>query len=125
MPVSSISSLNSWGVYIVSAVAIVLMLTPQLTALARASRESADWRYLDGVRTMLDSLEPGVAVNLTSPPGFAPDPVHLGGHQMSTSYGTGTLVFNTTWALPSITISPSSNYRLCLCGGEVVVTRIG
>jgi len=125
MPVSSTSSLNSWGVYIISAVALVLVLTPQLTALGRASRESADWRYLDGVRMMIDSLGPGIVVNLTSPSGLAPDPVSLDGHQLSTSYGDGTLVFNTKWALPSVTISPSSQYRLTLSRGDVVVSQIG
>lgn len=125
MPVSSVSGMNSWGLYLVSAVALVLVLTPQLSGLARASREAADWRFLDGVRAVADSLQPGVVVNLTFSSPLAPDPLQLGAHRLSSDYGGGTISLPSRWALPNATLYPSLHYLLWLSGSRVMVTQTG
>ncbi len=125
MPASSFSSMNSWGLYLVAAVALVLILTPQLTALTRSSREAADWRYMDGVRYAVDSLQPGIAVNLTSFTPFALDPISFHGNEMICDYGRGTVTLTSRWPLPDLVLSPSSHYVLSLAGGKVAVAQAG
>jgi hypothetical protein len=117
--------MNSWGLYLISALALVLMLTPQLTALASDSRESSDWRYLDGVREVVDSLRPGVSVNLTLVSPTPPDEIHLSGRHLSCDYGGGSLTMATEWPLSNATLSPNSRYILWLGGGIVMVKLVG
>jgi hypothetical protein len=125
LPASSVSGMNSWGLYLISAVALVLMLTPQLTALASDSRESSDWRYMDGIREVVNSIQPGVSLNLSLVSPMAPDEIRLSGHHLSCDYGRGTLNMVTDWSLSDAIISPNSRYVLWLSGGTVMVTRIG
>lgn len=115
--------MNSWGLYIFASVALVLLFTPQLDGVARDARESADWRNVDGVRAVIDSLRPGVAVLFTYGGSFAPDDVRLGGHLVSCPDGNGTISMPVTWPLPNVTLSPSVRYRLALVLGVVRVTR--
>jgi hypothetical protein len=117
--------LNSWGVYLVAAVVLVLVLSPQLSALAASSRESADWRYLDGVREAVDSLRPGVSVAIALNSPLSPDPIRLGGRMVACSYGGVSLALATRWSLPSVTLIPSSVYLLSLQGDMVTVKRVG
>lgn len=122
MPASSITSLNSWGLYIFASVALVLLFIPQLGGVASDARESADWRNLDGVRAVIDSLRPGVTVLMTYGSPDTLDDVHLGGHLVSCSDGNGTISMPVTWALPNATLSPSEPYRLALAFGTVTVS---
>ena len=123
MPASSISGLNSWVLYISGWTALVLLLTPQLAGGAKDARASADWRNVDGVRAVVDSLRPGLAVLLISVSSGSPDEVRLGGHLVSCPDGNGTVTMTVTWALPNITLAPSVLYRLTLASGVVVVTQ--
>lgn len=125
MPASSVSGMNSWGLYLISAVALVLMLTPQLTALAADSRESSDWRYMDGIREVLNSIQPGVSLNLSLVSPMAQDEIRLSGHRLSCDYGSGTLTMVTDLPLSDAILSPNSRYVLWLSGGTIMVKQIG
>ena len=123
MPASSVSGLNSWGLYVFASVALVLLFAPQLRGVASDARESADWRNVDGVRAVIDSLRPGMSVLFTYGPSFAPDDVRLEGHLVSCPDGNGTISMPVVWALPNITLSPSARYHLALVLGVVRVTQ--
>jgi hypothetical protein len=103
---------------------LVLLLTPELTGVARASRDSADWRNVDGVRAAIDSLRPGVTALFAFGEGGAADDIRLSGHQISCSDGNGTISMPVTWALPNDTLSPSLQYRLSLADGVLVVQGV-
>ncbi|MDG6985188.1 MAG: hypothetical protein JRM73_00380 [Nitrososphaerota archaeon] len=125
MPASSVSALDSWGVYLVAAAALVLMLSPSLAATAKASREGADLRYLEGVRAVLASLRPGVGVEFSFG-GWPPsDPITMDGNALTCSYGGGALELNSSRALPGMTLYPGVLYLAQLSSGAVEVTRVG
>jgi hypothetical protein len=117
--------MNSWGLYIVSSVALVLVIAPQLGSLTRDSREGIDWRNVDGIRSVVNSLGPGVLVNLSFGRTSAEDPVVLRGLSFSCAYGNGTIVLPSRWPLPNMTLLPGHHYRLWLSGEEVQVIEAG
>jgi hypothetical protein len=123
MPASSIASLNSWGLYIFASVALVLLFTPQLGGVAKDAREGADWRNVDGVRAVIGSLRPGIAILFAYGPSDAPDDIHIGGHLVSCSDGNGTISMLVKWVLPDVTLLPSVQYRLALVLGAVTVKQ--
>jgi hypothetical protein len=125
LPAASVSSLNSWAVYLLSALGLLLMVSPQLVGTVHDSRESADWRNLDGVRAAVDALAPGEVINLTYGSMSTSDPIRLAGHQLSCSYGNGTLAFASRWQLPDLNLTASTFYLVWLSGGEVQVARAG
>lgn len=117
--------MNSWGVYLLAAAALVGVLAPQLVGVATLSREAADWRCADGVRAAIDTLRPGMSVVLSFGAWPTDDPVRLGGRAVSIDYGNGTVTFPVQWQVPTLTLSPSASYRAWLAGGEVQVTPVG
>lgn len=125
MPASSVGALNAWGVYLIASAALILVLSPMLTGAARDSREGADWRTADGVRAVLDSLRPGITLDMSFGVSSSADPLRLRGHLISCDYGGGTISLPTRWALPDVTLSPLVNYAVRVSGGEVLVVRSG
>ena len=123
MPASSIAGLNSWGIYIFASVALVLCLTPQLGGVAKDARESADWRNVDGVRVVIDSLRSGITVLMAYGSSDTMDDVRLGGHFVSCSDGNGTVSMSVEWVLPNMTLFPAIQYRLTLALGIVTVNQ--
>ena len=123
MAASSVSGMNSWGLYISASVALVMLFSPLLAGVSNDARESADWRNVDGVRAVIDSLRPGVTVALTYGSSTFSDDVSLGGHLVACHAGNGTVSMAVIWALPNITLSPSSLYHLTLDLGKVTVTK--
>ena len=119
------SAIDSWGVYIVAAAALLLMLSPLLVATARDSREGADARYLDGVRVVLASLQPGEGVRFSFGGWPSSDPIRLDGHALTCSYGYGNLELTVSRALPDLTLYPGVLYFAYLDGGAVGVYRVG
>ena len=111
--------------YLLSAFALVLLLSPQLTGLVGDSRKGADWRTLDGVRAAVDALRPGVTLNLTYTSISPEDAVRLDGHSFMISYGNGTFSLPSRYVLPNLTLSSSAPHLLWLEGGRVVVTDLG
>ena len=117
--------MNSWAIYLLSAVALLLLVSPQLAGAVLESRESSDWRNVDGVRAAVDALRPGVMVNLTY--GTAPtnDQIELRGLQLSCAYGNGTIVFPSRWPLTNANLTASAHYLIWLSDGQVEVGRTG
>jgi hypothetical protein len=124
MPASSLGGLNGWGVYLLAALVLVLILTPQLTGVARDSRASADWRILDGIRATVDSLRPGVRVVLSYGIAQLSDPVLLRGHEMTCFDGNGAISMRVAWALPNATLLPGTVYAFSLLSGSVSMARV-
>jgi len=112
-------------VYLISAAAIVLLLTPELEGLVVESRKGADWRTLDSVRAAVDALRPGVVLNLTYGSLSAQDSVRLSGRLFTISYGNGTFSLPSRWLLPNETLHASVPHLLWLEGGKVVVASPG
>lgn len=123
MPASSLGASNSWGVYLLASAALLLLLTPQLAAVAKDSRESADWRNLDGVRAAVDSLRPGIALVFSYGLVKVSDPLRLMGHLVTCYDGNETLSATVRWMLPNATLLPSVRYGLSLAQGGVVVVQ--
>ena len=111
--------------YLLSAVGLLLLLSPQLTGTVRDSRESSDWRNLDGVRQAVDGLRPGIMINLTYGSMSTVDQVELRDVQFSCSYGNGTVTFPSRWPLPNVNLTASAHYLVWLSGGQVQVSRTG
>ncbi len=123
MTASSFGGLNAWGVYLFAAAVLVLLFTPQLAAVSRESREAADWRYLDGIRAVVDSLHPGVSVILSYGLAGISDSVRLSGQSVSCFDGNGTLSMPVAWRLPNVSLAAGAHYRLSLAQGVVEVER--
>ena len=119
MPASSLGSLNSWWVYLLASAALVLLFTPQLAGVATDSRAVADWRNLDGVRAVIDSLRPGLTLQFSFGAGGFSDSIRLGGHTVSSFDGNGTISMAVVWALPNVTLVPSARNSLSLAQGLV------
>jgi hypothetical protein len=106
-----------------AALAMTLVLSPALTSAAKDSRQGADWRILDGVRSVLDSLRPGfTAFLIFGAPGTS-DSIHLGGHRISISYGGGSILQGSKWTLVNATLLPGVAYRVWLAGGIAQVAN--
>jgi hypothetical protein len=125
VPASSVSALNSWGTYMVAAVALLLMLSPALAGATRDSREGADLRNLDGVREVLSTLQPGVSLLFSFGAWPGSDPLSISGYTLSCSYGGGTIELTSARLLPDITLYPGVQYLAYLGAGEVTVVQAG
>jgi hypothetical protein len=106
-----------------AALAMILVLSPALTSAAKDSREGADWRILDGVRSVLDSLRPGFMAFLTFGVSGSSDSIHIGGHQISISYGSGSILLGSKWILANATLLPGVAYRVWLANGMAQVAK--
>jgi hypothetical protein len=123
MPVSSLSSLNSWGTYIIAGLALMLVLAPTVESAAYDSREGVDYRNADGVRAVIDSLRPGVSVSFTFGSSSSNDPLRVVGDTIVVSYGRGTVSLQTTWTLPNETLFATVAYVASIDGGVAEVSR--
>jgi hypothetical protein len=113
--------LNSWGVYMTAALALLLFLSPALSASARDSREGVDLRNVDGVRAVLSSLQPGVSVRFSFGASASSDPIAVQGHEISSFYGSGYVRASCVCQLPDETLRPAVPYLAYLSGGVVVL----
>ena len=125
MPASSTSALNAWGVYLVASVALVGLLAPALTGLAADSREASDLRVADGIRSVINSLQPGTSIELSYGTWSTSDHFQLDGKQISVGYGRGTIILPVKWGLPNVTLVPDVLYHAWLVGNEVEVAAVG
>ena len=115
--------MNSWGVYLASAFALVLIMSPQLSRLTSESRESSDFRNLDGVRAVLDELQHGERAVVSFGSWIGGDPIRLRVTQISCDYGSGVVSMDVRWQLPDATLYPGVNYVIELSGSTVGVTQ--
>jgi len=125
MPVSSVSAQNSWGVYLLASFSLLAIMSSQMSGVAQTSREGADLRCADGVQSIVDSLHPGITVELSIDAWPGADPVHLEGRTISVDYGQGSIALPVVWPLSNSTISPSLSYLVWLAGGVVQVKPLG
>ena len=124
MPSTTIAAEGSWGAYLAAAAALLLVITPAISAAARASRAGADWRYADGVRAVLDSLSPGVTVRFSYGSAPSADEILLAGDTVSIYDGVGFIAFETSHPVPTMFLRPTVSYSAELVGGEVEVSRV-
>ena len=100
-------------------------LTPQLIRATQDSREGCDYRLADGIRSVLDSLHPGTVVTFSFTGWSTGDSAHLTGHAVSFEAGNWTVVMQTRYALPNVTLAPGIEYQVWLEGDSVRVNEPG
>ena len=124
MPASSIGVMNSWGVYLTASAFLILLLTPALYKTSNNARVASDWREVDGVTKVINTLRPGLSVQLNLRMNST-DSVRLQGYLVSCDDGSGALTEKSIWFLPSYILVHGISYDLKLDGSRVEVTRTG
>jgi hypothetical protein len=112
--------MNSWGVYLIASAALILILAPALQKITSDARIASDWREIDGVSRIIDSLRPGMTVHLKLG-SDTKDAIRLHGNEISCYDGTGVLVRNSRWLLPDYTFLPGIGYIISLGTTQVEV----
>jgi hypothetical protein len=125
MPASSVSSLTSWGLYLLATVALLAILSPMLSGSFQSARVGADSRNLDGVRSVLDGLRPGMRITFSFGEATGSDPIRIEGHLISCTSAAGKMTVPSRWGLPSMIVLPSVAYTAQLEGGSVKVVGPG
>ena len=123
MPASTVSAMNSWGVYLIASAALVLILAPSLQKISSDTRVASDWREIDSVRRIIDSLRPGMTVHLRLG-SDAKDTISLHGYEILCDDGAGMLLRNSRWLLPDYSLLPGVGYVLSL-GTTRVEVKMG
>ncbi len=124
MPAVSISSMMSWGVYLIAAIALVGLLAPGLARAYQASTMSADIKVMKGVCDILGSLGPGTKAQLR---------FQLYGPEKSLEISDGTIFLSDDSGAhqpcikgePPITLDSGVQYEAYLHNGTVTVRSIG
>lgn len=125
MPASSVSSLTSWGLYLLATVALLAIVSPMLSGSVQSARVGADSRNLDGVRAVLDGLRPGMSMTFSFGEGTGSDPIRLEGHQISCTSAVLKMIVPSRWGLPNMILLPSVAYHVQLEGVYVKVVGPG
>ena len=121
MPASSVSSLTSWGLYLLATAVLLAILSPMLASSFQSSTAAADSRNIDGIRAVFDSLQPGIKMTFSFGEATGSDPIQIGGHLISCDSALGKEGVNSRWGLPTMTLLPSIVYSAQLEGGNLVV----
>jgi len=100
-------------------------LSPQLTAATQDSREGYDYRIADGIRSVIDSLRPGMLVAFSFGTWSISDSAQLAGHTISITGGNWKVIMSTRYSLPNVTLLPSAQYQVWLEGNSVRVSGPG
>ncbi|HEV2138243.1 MAG TPA: hypothetical protein VGR53_05330 [Nitrososphaerales archaeon] len=125
MPASSVSSMTSWGLYLLATAALLAILSPMLSGSFQSSTGGADSRNLDGVRAVFDALQPGIRMTFSFGEATGSDPIRIGGHLISCGSAVGNTAVSSRWGLPIMTLLPSVVYSAQLEGGHVKVVGPG
>ena len=125
MPASSVSSLTSWGLYLLAMVALLAIVSPMLSGSVQSARVGADSRNLDGVRAVLDGLRPGMKLTFSFGEASGSDPIRIEGHLISCTSAAGKMAVPSRWGLPSMVLLPSVAYSVELEGVLVKVVGNG
>jgi hypothetical protein len=118
------AAMNSWGVYLIASASLILLLAPTIYKTSNNARIASDWREVDGVRTVIDSLRPGLSVQVKLWMNST-DAIRLQGYQISCNDGSGILTGRSAWLLPDYTLVHGTRYLLTLDGSRVEVTQVG
>lgn len=105
-----------------AALALLLFFSPALVSASRDSREGVDLRNIDGVRAVLSSLRPGVVARFSFGTS-ANDPITVRGHEITCSYGAGSVEVYSS-AAADATLLPSVTYLAYISGGAVVIRSV-
>jgi hypothetical protein len=97
------------------------MVAPMVADSSQAARIGADSRNLDGVKTVLDNLSPGMTATLVFEGSTGSDPIRIEGHSISCTSGSGKMMVFSKWELPSMDLQPSVVYSIQLEGNSVRV----
>jgi hypothetical protein len=122
LPATSTESLMSWGVYLLAAGGILIVLMPTVTTVGSMSSAAMAKGEVQGVADVLDSLRPGMTVVFTAGPGAG---ITLAGHEISEKTSAGVFNASCTWGLPYLQLAPGGTYSARLSGGSVLVVPHG
>lgn len=111
--------------YLIASAALIGVLMPQLVGATQDSREGSDYRFADGIRSVLDSLRPGTVVTFSFGSGSMGDSARLDGNEIIFTYGNGTVSLQTQYDLPNVTLVPGVSYQVWLKGNQVGVSEAG
>ena len=122
MPVASISESLSWGMYVASAMMLVLALMPAIQGTLNFTVQAESVAVADGMAGVLNALRPGVVsvVSFESPWGNLT--VNLSGHLETVRYGGTELREYCRWSLPGVVLYPGRLYYARLADGAVKVS---
>ncbi len=126
LPAASISSMMSWGVYLIAAMAMVGLLAPGLARTYQASTLSADIKAMKGVCDILGSLAPGTEALLR---------FQLYGPEKTLEISDGTIFLSNDSGVPppqpcikgepTLSLDSGVQYEAYLHNGTVTVRSIG
>lgn len=124
MPASVVGSQLSWAVYLFAAAGLILVVSPGMTGILSASRQSADLRVLDGLSVVVDSLKPGLVLNFTVPASLH-GRIVLQGNNVYIVSSNSTQTVRTAEGFQPAVLLPGHAYSLAVSGGRVRATSIG
>lgn len=125
MPTVAVSSQLSDAVYLVSIIALSVLLARPVFLVFAASQQRGAEAVASGLGGMIDSMSPGTTVvaSLATYPGVQLS-VTLSGTTVAASFGKTTATAGVRWELQRATLSPGETYSFTLRGGEVLVAQV-
>ncbi|MBI3841532.1 MAG: hypothetical protein HY297_06260 [Thaumarchaeota archaeon] len=117
--------LSSWGAYVVATGVLVAAMSPVFVGVLSSSVIGSGFRYLDGVRSVLDSLRPGMTVSFSYGYKGFPGEIRLEGWGLTFQSGGANVSFPSHWFLPDIALVPGTSYSAHLTGASVEVDGSG
>ena len=125
MPASVLGSQFSWALYLFAAAGLVVVLSPSLSGTAAVSRHGAELRVLEGVRSVLEGVGPGVHADFSLGSYGTTEAIVLHGHVLSLVDGNSTLSLACSASLGNATLSLPGSYEAVAKGGVVEVSPLG
>jgi hypothetical protein len=124
LPASSISAAVSWGVYIASAFALLLLLGPILGSIPLAVNEKSGSATVESLVLLVDSLSPGMTVIVRFGPAIGGANYTLQGHTLTFAEGAEAFQGFTRPLLQNATVEAGSLCRVWLASGIVHVANL-
>lgn len=122
MPVSALSALDSWGVYMLSSLALILLVVPSVLGLYGEAVDSGGLRGVAGIREVVDGLEPGMQVLVSYGWDGMPGTVTLEGDSATYAYGSVSFSVVCAWPFQPSVLLPGVEYELHVASGRVEAT---
>jgi len=122
LPAASISDSVSWGMYVASAMMLVVALMPAIQGTLNYTARAESFAVADGIARVLNALRPGVVSVVGFESLWGNLTVRLSGHTESVPYGETEVQQYCRWSLPSVVLYPGRLYYAHLAGGAVEVS---
>lgn len=118
----SVSSHVSEAIYLISIIALSVLLARPVYLVYSGSQELAARTVSSGLAQSLNSMLPGMTITtiLQSYPGVGFS-VSLGGSSVVAKCGAASATAETKWHLPHVTLTPGRAYTFTLQGEEIVM----